>query len=49
MVAGKLETIAFQMLFDDQGNSFPTHKAMVNKLEIYRGGKMYDVTTKLGD
>ena len=49
MAAGKLETINFQMLFDDQGKSFPTHGQMVNKLELYRGGKMYDVTVKLGD
>ena len=49
MEPNKLETINFQMLFDDQGKSFPTHGQMVNKLELYRSGKMYDVTLKLSD
>jgi hypothetical protein len=47
----QLKTINFQMLFDDQGNSFPTDnkKVLVNKVEILRDGKMYDVPVKLGD
>jgi len=49
MEPNKLETINFQMLFDDQGKSFPTHGQMINKLELYRGGKMYDVALKLAD
>ncbi len=50
MEPGKLKTINFQMLFDDQGNYFTTdNKQMVNKVEIFRDGKMYDVKTKLGD
>ena len=39
-----------QMLFDEQGNYFTTdNKQMVDKVEIYRDGKMYDVKVKLGD
>ena len=50
MEPGQLKTINFQMLFDDQGNYFTTdNKQMVDKVEIYRDGKMYDVKVKLGD
>ena len=47
----KLETINFQMLFDDKGEYFPINnkKTLINKVEIYRDGKMYDVPVKLGD
>lgn len=46
---GKLDRLAFQMLFDDAGNSFPTSKTRVQSVEVYKDGKMYDVTTKLAD
>ena len=50
MEPSKLKTINFQMLFDEQGNYFTTdNKQMVDKVEIYRDGKMYDVKVKLGD
>jgi hypothetical protein len=49
MPAGKLEPISFKMLYDDSGKTFPTKHVMVDKLELYRGGKMYDCTVKLGD
>lgn len=51
MQPGVLKKLDFEMLFDDKGASFPTDnsKVLVNKVEIYRGGKMYDVTVKLGD
>jgi hypothetical protein len=47
----KLKTLNFQMMFDDQGNSFPTNnsKVLVKNVEIYRDGKMYNVPAKLGD
>ena len=47
----QLKKIDFQMLFDSQGNSFPTKNsaAMVKQVEIYRGGKMYDLPVKLTD
>ena len=50
MQPNQLKTLNFQMMFDDQGNYFTTdNKQMVNKVEIYRDGKMYDVKAKLGD
>jgi hypothetical protein len=51
MPPNDLKTLDFTMLFDDQGNYFPldNNKALVNKVEIYRDGKMYDVPVKLGD
>ena len=47
----KLKSIAFQMLFDDKGNYFPldNSKVQIKKVEVYRGGKMYDIPVKLGD
>ncbi|HMB95261.1 MAG TPA: hypothetical protein VKK61_04405 [Tepidisphaeraceae bacterium] len=51
MEKGKLEVLPFQMIFDDGGNSFPTDnsKIRVESVELYKDGKMYDVTTKLAD
>jgi hypothetical protein len=47
----RLEQINFQMLYDREGGSFPIdNKALrVNKIEIFRDGKMYTVPTKLAD
>jgi len=47
----RLVRFTFQMLFDDSGNSFPTdnNKTRIGTVEIYKDGKMYDVTTKLAD
>lgn len=47
----RLIRFTFQMLFDDAGNSFPTdnRKTRIESVEIYKDGKMYDVTTKLAD
>jgi predicted small lipoprotein YifL len=51
MEPNQLKKLSFGMLFDDKGNSIPAGnlKTMINKVEIYRDGKMYDVKTKLGD
>ena len=50
MEPNQLKTLNFQMMYDDQGSYFTTdNKQMVNKVEIYRDGKMYDVKAKLGD
>jgi len=51
MPPNQLEKISFGMLFDDKGNALPAGnlKTMINKVEILRDGKMYDVKTKLGD
>src|SRR5215213_6232436 len=48
MEPGKLKRINFQMLFNDQGKNFPldNRKTLVEKVEILRGGKMYDVPVK---
>lgn len=45
------KTIDFQMLYDDKGQWFPTSNGkllnrepiVVNKVELYRDGKLYDV------
>jgi len=46
-----LKRLTFQMLFDQNGLSFPTDNTTirVNKLEILRDGKMYDVRLQLAD
>jgi hypothetical protein len=48
---GKLVVLFFQMIFDDAGNSFPTdnEKTRIDRVELYVGGKMYDVKTQLAD
>jgi hypothetical protein len=48
---GKLKVFPFQMMFDANGNSFPTRndKIRIQKVELLMDGKMYDVTTKLAD
>lgn len=49
--AQRVKRFPFQMIFDDGGNSFPTdnNKIRIETVEIYKEGKMYDVTTKLAD
>ncbi len=51
LVKGKLDRLPFQMIFDDAGNSFPTKNSgvRVEAVEIYKDGKMFDLTTKLAD
>ena len=51
MEPNKLKTLNFQMLFDEKGNYFPldNKKVLVDKVEVYRDGKMYDVPVRLGD
>jgi hypothetical protein len=51
MEKNKLKRVPFQMLFDDSGLSFPTDNKItrINKLEIFRDGKMYDVKMQLAD
>ena len=46
-----LKIINFQMLYDDKGNYFPTNnkKVLVNKVEVFKDGKMYDVPVRLAD
>ena len=51
MEPNKLKTLNFQMLFDDKGNYFPINnrKVLVEKVEMLRDGKMYDIPVRLGD
>jgi hypothetical protein len=46
-----LKRLTFQMLFDQNGFSFPTDNTtiQITKLEILRDGKMYDVRLQLAD
>lgn len=47
----QMKTITFSMLFDRDGNTFPTNntKVRVEKLEVVRDGKIYSVPLKLAD
>ena len=47
----KLKRLPFQMIFDDNGLSFPTDNKItrITKLEMFRDGKMYDVRMQLAD
>jgi len=51
MLPNKLVTLNFQMIFDDKGDYFPTDnkKTLVNKVEMYKDGKMYEIPVRLGD
>ena len=46
-----LKIINFQMLYDEKGNYFPTDnkKVLVDKVEMYKDGKMFDVPVRLAD
>jgi len=49
--AGKVTTIPFQAIYNEKGLSFPTDnsKILVNKVEVYYGGTMYNVPKQLAD
>lgn len=49
--AQRVKVFPFQMIFDDAGNSFPTdnNTTRIESVELYKDGKMFDVTTKLAD
>jgi hypothetical protein len=49
-----LKELPFQMMFDDKGEYFPGENskpddAIVKKVQIFMGGKMYDVPLQLAD
>jgi len=46
-----LKRLPFQMIFDDSGHYFPTDndKTRVEVVEVYMGGKLYNVPVKLAD
>jgi hypothetical protein len=47
----KLKILNFELLFNGQGVSFPrdNSKVLVNKVEVFKDGKMFDVPVRLGD
>ena len=49
MKAMDLKALPFEMIYDEQGNYFPTDnvKHMVNRVQAYRDGKMYDIKVAL--
>jgi hypothetical protein len=51
MKPNELQSIDFEMLYDQSGHYFPTHslKEKVAKVEAYTGGKMYEIPVKLAD
>jgi hypothetical protein len=46
-----LKRLPFEMLFDEAGAYFPkdNNKVMMNKVELYKDGKMYDLPLQLAD
>ncbi len=51
MPTNKLRSINFQMLFDDKGHYFPigNMKIRIEKVEVRRDGKLYDIPVRLAD
>lgn len=51
--APRTETLNFQMFFDDNGHSFPTHsqtdEGRIHQLEILRDGRLYALKYELAD
>jgi hypothetical protein len=49
--SGKLVHATFYMLFDDSGHHFPTdnRKTRIEKVEIFKDGKMYDIKLQTAD
>ncbi|HSI36168.1 MAG: hypothetical protein ACAI43_22745 [Phycisphaerae bacterium] len=47
----QMKIVTFNMLFDNQAQTFPTNNAKVRvaKVELARGGKVYDIPLKLAD
>jgi hypothetical protein len=48
--AGSLRTIRWDRMFDTEGNTPPreSHDFIINSIEVYFGGKLYDVTVRPG-
>jgi len=49
MKAKDFKSLPFEMIYDEQGNYFPTDnmKHLVSKVQAYRDGKMYDIKVAL--
>ena len=48
---GKITAIPFQAIYNEDGHSFPTdnRKTLINLVEVYHDGKMFEVKTQLAD
>lgn len=48
---GEDRTLPLQMFFDDSGHYYPTSggNRIIKKIELYAGGKMYDVAVQTAD
>ena len=46
---GPQKSVYFKMLIDDKGNWFPLNGAMIQNIELYHDGKMYNVPVHLAD
>lgn len=52
-----IKSVPFQAIYNDQGQSYPTHEgawykqqpAMIQKVELYRDGKLYDVPVRAAE
>ena len=52
-----VKNLPFQSLYNEEGNSFPTHNGswyqfqpvMIDKVELYRDGKLYDVPVRTAE
>jgi hypothetical protein len=51
MKPNELQSMPFQAIYNDRGQSFPTNnsKVLVNKVEVFMGGKMWDVPKQQAD
>lgn len=51
MNPNQLKRLPFQMIFDDSGQHFPlkNDQVLVDRVEIYQGGKIYEVPFQLAD
>jgi hypothetical protein len=49
--AKRVKSLTFMMLYDDQGNPFPSNngKEMIDSLEVVKDGKRYGIPLKLAD
>lgn len=53
----KIVSVPFQAIFNDAGSSFPTHRGswynphplMIDKVELFRDGKLYDVPVRAAE
>ena len=48
---GKITAIPFQAIYNEDGHSFPTdnRKTLINLVEVYHDGKMFEVKSQLAD